>query len=93
MNDPLRHATFRQLQIFSIAAEYQSFARAAEMLHLTQPAVSMQMSRLAESVGLELFEKHGRSLQLTRAGKTLFPFVQRVTQTLREASEELERTS
>jgi len=90
MKDRLRHATLRQLQIFSVAAENQSFVRAAEILHLTQPTVSMQMSRLAESVGLNLFKKHGRRLYLTQAGETLFPHVQRVIQTLREASEEMD---
>ena len=83
----LRHATLRQLQIFLAAAEHSSFARAAEVLHLTQPAVSMQMSQLAETVGMALFEKRGRNLSLTRAGETLLPYAQRVAQTLREAGE------
>jgi LysR family transcriptional regulator, low CO2-responsive transcriptional regulator len=85
MTEPLRHATLRQLQIFIIAGETSSFARAAEALHLTQPAVSMQMSQLAESVGVPLFEKRGRNLVLTRAGETLLPYAQRVAQTLRDA--------
>ena len=51
MPEALRHATLRQLQIFLVAAEHGSFMRAAELLHLTQPAVSMQMSQLAESIG------------------------------------------
>jgi len=87
MPEALRHATLRQLQIFLAAAEHSSFARAAELLHLTQPAVSMQMSQLSETVGLPLFEKRGRNLCLTRAGETLVPYVERIAQTLREASE------
>ncbi len=88
--DPLRQATLRQLQIFLAAAEHASFMRAAEVLHLTQPAVSMQMSQLSDSIGMPLFEKRGRSLVLTRAGETLLPFAQRVAQTLREASEAID---
>jgi DNA-binding transcriptional LysR family regulator len=90
MPDALRHATLRQLQIFLAAAEHSSFARAAEILHLSQPAVSMQMAQLAESMGIALFEKRGRNLCLTRAGETLMPFVQRITQTLREAAEAMD---
>jgi hypothetical protein len=49
MTERLRHATLRQLQIFIIAGETSSFARAAEALHLTQPAVSMQMAQLSDA--------------------------------------------
>jgi DNA-binding transcriptional LysR family regulator len=90
MPEPLRHATLRQLQIFLAAAQSSSFARAAETLHLTQPAVSMQMGQLADSLGIALFEKRGRNLVLTRAGQTLVPYVERVAQTLREAGEAID---
>ncbi|MGH1486736.1 MAG: LysR substrate-binding domain-containing protein [Cellvibrionaceae bacterium] len=90
MKEALRNVTLRQLQIFMVAAEYESFARAAETLHLTQPAISMQMKRLAEMIGIELFAKSGRELKLTVAGKALLPYVRQVTQTLREAGEELD---
>lgn len=90
MPDALRHATLRQLQIFLAAAEHQSFARAAEVLHLTQPAVSMQMAQLSEALGVALFERRGRNLALTHAGQTLVPYVERVAQTLREAGEALD---
>lgn len=90
MPDALRHATLRQLQIFLAAAEHESFARAAQALHLTQPAVSMQMSQLAEALGVALFERRGRRLALTHAGETLVPYVERVAQTLREAGEALD---
>jgi DNA-binding transcriptional LysR family regulator len=90
MPDTLRHATLRQLQIFLVAAEHGSFVRAAQALHLTQPAVSMQMSQLAESVGIALFEKRGRNLVLTQAGRTLLPYAERMAQTLREAGEAID---
>ena len=50
----LRHATLRQLQIFETAAGNLSFARAAEQLHLTQPAISMQIAQLELSAGAAL---------------------------------------
>jgi LysR family transcriptional regulator, low CO2-responsive transcriptional regulator len=90
MTDRLRHATLRQLQIFIIAGEASSFARAAEVLHLTQPAVSMQMAQLAEAVGVALFEKRGRNLVLSQAGHILLPYAQRVAQSLRDASDALD---
>lgn len=86
----MRHATLRQLQIFMVAAESQNFARAADILHLTQPAVSMQMAQLSEAAGVPLFEKRGRNLVMTRAGETLLPYAQRVAQTLREAGDALD---
>lgn len=86
----LRNATLRQLQIFMVAAEHESYAQAASELHLTQPAVSMQMKRLAEMAEVDLFVKSGRDLKLTSAGKTLLPFIRKITQTLREAGEELD---
>ena len=48
----LRHASLRRLQVFEAVARLQSFSRAAAELHLTQPAVSMQVQQLEEEVGL-----------------------------------------
>lgn len=90
MSETLRHATLRQLHIFLTAAEKGSFARAAAELHLTQPAVSMQMAQLSEVAGQPLFEKVGRSLRLTQAGHALVPYAQRITQAVREAGETLD---
>ncbi len=89
MHESLRNVTLRQLQIFLVAAENESFLHAAEILHLTQPAVSMQMKRLAEMVGTPLFIKNGRNLRLTNAGEALIPYLRQINQTLKEASEEL----
>jgi DNA-binding transcriptional LysR family regulator len=86
----LRNATLRQLQIFEAAAEHLSYARAAERLHLTQPAVSMQMTRLEESVGLALFERVGKKLYLTTAGTQFLIHIRRVSQAMREAGEAMD---
>ncbi|MDR2011817.1 MAG: LysR family transcriptional regulator [Rhodanobacter sp.] len=67
----LRHLSLRQLTVFLEAVRQMSFARAAESLHLTQPAISMQIRQLEEVVGLPLFERIGKKLALTQAGELL----------------------
>jgi len=66
------HLTLRQLEIFAVVARHESVSRAAETLHLTQPAVSIQMRNLAEAVGRPLTEPLGRGIRLTQAGRDLF---------------------
>ena len=56
------HITFRQLQVFEAVARHLSYTRAAEELHLTQPAVSMQVKQLESSVGLPLFEQISKKI-------------------------------
>jgi DNA-binding transcriptional LysR family regulator len=67
----IRHATFRQLQIFEAVVRLESFSRAAEALHLTQPTVSMQVAKLAETLGHPLFEQIGKRIFLTEAGRVM----------------------
>jgi DNA-binding transcriptional LysR family regulator len=68
---PLRHATLHQLKIFDTLARRMSFARAAEELHLTSPALSIQVKQLAEAVGAPLYEQIGKKLHLTESGRVL----------------------
>ena len=72
---PRRRITFRQLETFGEVARLQSFTRAAEALHLTQPAVSIQIRQIAETIGLPLFEQNGRDIALTAAGEELLATV------------------
>jgi DNA-binding transcriptional LysR family regulator len=67
----MRHTTFRQLEVFEAIARLGSFTRAAEELFLTQPTISMQAKKLAETVGLPLFEQIGKKVFLTDAGREL----------------------
>lgn len=67
----MRHATFRQLEIFETIARHLSFTRAADALHLTQPTVSMQMKKLADSVGEALVHQTGKRIELTETGHAL----------------------
>ena len=64
----MKNATLRQLKVFEAVARNLSFSRAAEELHLTQPAVSTQVKRLEEHAGLPLFEQLGKKIHLTAAG-------------------------
>lgn len=61
--------TLRQIEIFLKVAEQGSIARAAEQLHLTQPSVSIQVRKLADAIGLPLYEVIGKRLKLTEAGR------------------------
>lgn len=63
--------TLQQLRIFEAVARHRSYTRAAEELHLSQPAVHIQVRRLKEAVELPLFETVGRRIQLTRAGEAM----------------------
>ena len=64
----MRRYTLRQLDTFLEVARQLSVSRAADLLHVTQPAVSMQIRQLEEIVGLPLYEQVGRKIQLTDAG-------------------------
>jgi len=68
----IRHATFRQLQIFESIYRLGSFTRAAEELFLTQPTVSMQLKKLSDAIEMPLFEHVGRRVEPTDAGNELY---------------------
>ena len=79
------HLTFRQLSVFEAVARQLSFSRAAQELHLTQPAVSMQIKQLEENVGTALFEQLGKKIYLTEAGRELYHYSRVIAQQLTEA--------
>ena len=79
------HLTLRQLRVFDSVAHHLSFSRAAEALHLTQPAVSMQIKQLEEAVGLPLFEQLGKKIYLTVAGKEFLHYCRNILDQLTEA--------
>ncbi|MEF8712307.1 MAG: LysR substrate-binding domain-containing protein [Accumulibacter sp.] len=85
----MRNATIRQLQIFSVAASHLSFARAAEKLHLTHAAISLQIKQLEEVSGTLLFERIGKRVFLTEAGEILLSHTRQILQSLKEADEAL----
>jgi len=67
----MAHVSLRQIRIFDMVARYKSHTRAAEKLHMTQPAVSMQMKQLEENLGINLFERRGKALALSSQGHEL----------------------
>jgi DNA-binding transcriptional LysR family regulator len=67
----MRNITIRQLKIFESVARNLSFSRAAEDLHLTQPAVSMQIKQMEDHAGMPLFTQAGKRIALTEAGKVM----------------------
>lgn len=79
--------TFRQLRIFDTVADELSYTRAAKKLHLTQPAVSMQIKQLEDNVGVPLFETIGRQMQLTGAGKEMQAYARQILHTLDEVED------
>jgi DNA-binding transcriptional LysR family regulator len=87
---PLRSVSLRQLRVFAIVARRLNFTAAARELHLTQPAVSMQVRELEASCGLALFEKVGRRLQLTEAGEELARCASGIDEQLRQTRERLD---
>jgi len=76
------HVTLRQLQVFETVARQLSYSRAAETLYLSQPAVSMQIKQLEESIGLPLLEQMGKKIFLTDAGRELLQCSSAITQQL-----------
>jgi DNA-binding transcriptional LysR family regulator len=85
----MRNVTLRQMKAFAAVARHLSFTRAARELHLTQPAVSQQIRLLEEEVGMPLFEKIGRQVQLAPAGVELLQYATQTIELMREASEAL----
>jgi len=85
----MRNATIRQLQIFSVAATHLSFARAAEQLHLTHAAISLQIKQLEDVFGAQLFDRIGKRVFLTEAGEILLDHARQILQSLKDAEESL----
>lgn len=84
------HFTLRQFRVFEAVAEHLSYTLAAKALHLSQPAVSMQIKQLEGNVGLPLFEKLGKQIYITEAGREIYHYSRSITQLLAEADEVIE---
>lgn len=74
----LRHLTLRQLEVFATVARHRNYRRAAEELHLSQPAVSLQIRQLTQAVGRPLLETRARETRLTAPGEALLRFCERL---------------
>ena len=64
------------LRAFAVFAEHENFTAAAAALHLSQPSLHAKIGKLSASLGLQLYERHGRGLRLTPDGRRLAAFAQ-----------------
>lgn len=85
------NVTFRQLKVFEAVARHLSYTQAAQELHLTQPAVSMQIKQLEEQAGLPLFEQLGKKIFMTQAGEEMYHYCRAIASQLEEVEEVLEQ--
>lgn len=85
------HLTLRQLQCFSAVARNLSYTRAAEELHLTQPAVSMQIRQLELQAGLALTEQLGKQVHLTEAGEEVHRYAKSILSQVAEMDDVLDK--
>lgn len=83
----MKNATFRQLRVFNEVAKQLSFAKAARALHLTPPAVTMQVKDLEAQIGLPLFERSGRQVSLTTPGEYMLVYARKLLATLKDAED------
>ena len=88
----MANLTLKQLRYFAALARFGHFGRAADASSISQPALSMQIKELEQSLGTDLFERGPRSVQLTSFGKDIQP---RILDILRSVDElgDLSRTS
>ncbi len=87
----MKNVTFRQLRTFVEVARYLSFARAAETLHLTPPAVTMQIKELETAIDLPVFDRQGRKITLTTAGEYFLVHAKRMLAMLKDADNAMAR--
>ena len=86
----IQHVSLRQLKVFEAAASNRSFSKAAQLLHLTQPGVSMHIKELESNAGLPLFERLGKKLHVTEAGQELLARVREILRSLKDAEEAID---
>lgn len=83
----------RHLRYFVAVAEELNFSRAAEKLHIAQPPLSQQIQDLEAELGVQLFERTKRRVQLTEAGKVFLEEVKKVFEQVNQAIKVAQKTS
>jgi LysR family transcriptional regulator, transcriptional activator of the cysJI operon len=78
-----------RLKVFRTVAEKHSFRHAAEALYLTQPAVTLQVKALEDEVGLQLFDRSGKTIGVTEAGSRLLRHAEQIAAIVHVARQEL----
>src|SRR6266404_1872914 len=80
-----------QLRYFVAVAECGNVSRAADRCHIAQPSLSQQLRKLEENLGVKLFDRLGRGIAITDAGRALLPRARRVLAEVRETEANLKR--
>lgn len=78
-----------QMLTFITVAEKKNFSRAAEVLNLTQPAISLQIQSMEEQFGVRLFERNNKRVELTQAGTLLLTYAEKILRLHQEAEQAL----
>src|ERR1700754_911314 len=79
----------RQLEFFTAVAEERNFTRAAEVSFVTQSGMSASVRGLERELGVQLFDRSGKEVTLTKAGHTFLPRARRMLEDARSAQREL----
>jgi len=82
--------TLHQLRIFRTVVEFSSYTQAASALSLTQPAVSMQVKKLAQTFGVPLIEQLGKKIYLTEAGESVYTCAKEIADQLDKVAETID---
>ncbi|REE88643.1 LysR family transcriptional regulator [Paenibacillus taihuensis] len=82
---------FHQLHIFYTVAERGSFSAAAQALHMTQPAVTMQVQSLEDYFGTKLLQRSTKRIELTEAGRALMPYARRSIELIRDTDVQMSK--
>jgi DNA-binding transcriptional LysR family regulator len=76
---------YRQLQLFTAAAERRNLSQAAEAMGISQPGLSKSLQKLQRELGVQLYARHGRGIELSEAGRALMEHARRVEAQLADA--------
>ncbi|MBC8079008.1 MAG: LysR family transcriptional regulator [Gorillibacterium sp.] len=83
--------SFHQLHIFYTVAQKGTFSAAGHALHMTQPAVTMQIQTLEEHFGTKVFRRTPKMVELTDAGLTLLPYAQKIVELMTDTDKEMSK--
>ena len=80
-----------QLKAFCAVVEKRSFSRAGEVVFLSQPTVSLQISSLEQELGTQLLDRRAREITVTKTGETLYQYAKRILRLMNEAEQAIEQ--
>src|SRR6185436_9718122 len=83
----------RHLRYFVAVGDEQHYGRAAKQLHVAQPALSRQIQDLEEEIGVKLFDRLGRGVKISTAGKSFLEDARRILQQVTEATARAKRVA